>query len=96
MLTIPHNSNLSGGLMFEGARVDAPGESGPEVDLEEAKLRERWEPLVEIMQHKGDSECDLRPERNDELCASTGSRSGCTGSSSASWARPTPTSRRPA
>ena len=69
VLTIPHNSNLSGGLMFESAKVDAPGDTGPAVTAEEAKLRERWEPLMEIMQHKGDSECDARPDRNDEQCA---------------------------
>ena len=68
-LTIPHNSNLSGGLLFESARLT--NETGrPEIDAEEAAARERWEPLVEIMQHKGDSECDVRAEiwADDEEC----------------------------
>ena len=68
VLTIPHNSNLSGGLMFESAKVDQPGDTGPAVDADEARLRARWEPLVEIMQHKGDSECNVVPDRSDEHC----------------------------
>lgn len=56
-LTIPHNSNLSTGLMFASARVEDSGVP-PAVDADEASRRARWEPLVEMMQHKGDSECD--------------------------------------
>ena len=37
------------------------------MDKQEALLRQRWEPLVEIMQHKGDSEC--RGGAPDELCS---------------------------
>jgi len=67
-LTIPHNSNISGpGLMFASAKLTGPQDIDIEVDAKEAKLRQRWEPLVEIMQHKGDSEC-LPGHSNDELC----------------------------
>ena len=62
VLVIPHNSNLSGGLMFEtrdGAPFDRAG----------ALRRSRFEPLVEVMQHKGDSECRLGAGGEDELCA---------------------------
>ena len=68
-LTIPHNSNLSGpGLIFESARLTGPADANQPVDKEEARLRQRWEPLVEIMQHKGDSECLLGGDTTDEAC----------------------------
>jgi hypothetical protein len=62
-LVIPHNSNLSDGLMFE------PSDSeGRPLTAESAAERARSELLVEVMQHKGDSECT--PEDSaDELCA---------------------------
>ncbi|MFP6663004.1 MAG: DUF3604 domain-containing protein [Deltaproteobacteria bacterium] len=78
-LTIPHNSNLSGGLMFETAKVsreNAVGIFGEEavpvgaIGAEEARRRSRWEPLVEVMQHKGSSECDHRAGWSaDEFCS---------------------------
>jgi hypothetical protein len=69
VLTIPHNSNLSGpGLMFESAKLTSEADAAQAVDAEEAKLRQRWEPLVEIMQHKGDSECLLGAGTTDEAC----------------------------
>lgn len=77
-LTIPHNSNLSGGLMFESARVTRDHADGvlsgaalpiPPMQADEAGRRSRWEPLVEVMQHKGESECDSRAGwANDEFC----------------------------
>jgi hypothetical protein len=68
-LTIPHNSNLSGpGLMFQSARLTGVGDADQPVTREEATLRRRWEPLVEIMQHKGDSECLLGQDTTDEAC----------------------------
>jgi hypothetical protein len=68
-LTIPHNSNLSGpGLMFQSARLTGVGDADQPVTREEATLRRRWEPLVEIMQHKGDSECLLGKDTTDEAC----------------------------
>jgi hypothetical protein len=45
-LSIPHNPNLSGGAMF----------LVPE-SLDEARVRNEMEPLVEMMQIKGSSEC---------------------------------------
>jgi hypothetical protein len=62
VLTIPHNSNLSAGLMFE--TVDREGKP---LDRAYAARRRKLEPLVEIFQHKGSSEC--LPEMGaDELC----------------------------
>jgi hypothetical protein len=64
VLTIPHNSNLSSGLMFEDPASPA-----------EAAIRASFEPLFEIYQHKGSSECrfDLRfqagVDTSDPLCA---------------------------
>ena len=54
VLSIPHNSNISNGRMFA---VDYPGADSIEEQAERAKLRVGMEPIVEIMQHKGDSEC---------------------------------------
>jgi len=67
-LTIPHNSNLSDGLMFESARMTDPKERGLAIDATEAERRARLEPQVEIMQHKGDSECLPGGPSGDELC----------------------------
>ena len=64
VLTIPHNSNLSLGLMFPDPH-----------DAKEAADRAVWEPLVEITQHKGASECRFDRmygsgvDTTDELCA---------------------------
>ncbi|MGI9294935.1 MAG: DUF3604 domain-containing protein, partial [Pseudomonadales bacterium] len=63
VLAIPHNPNLSGGLMFPDP-----------ASMEEAQQRRFFEPLVELTQHKGASEC--RYDRllgrglatEDELC----------------------------
>ena len=68
-LAIPHNSNISNGRMFS---VDYPGADGIEEQRQRAETRMRIEPIIEIMQHKGDSECrnDL-PQvlaAVDELC----------------------------
>lgn len=54
VLAIPHNSNISNGRMFS---IDYPGASGVEEQREIAALRMEIEPVVEVMQHKGDSEC---------------------------------------
>ena len=54
VLAIPHNSNWSSGRMFYPY-------SKREISFEEqqanARLRQRLEPLVEVLQVKGDSEC---------------------------------------
>jgi len=67
VLAIPHNSNLSGGLMF-GNVEDAGGT--PLISAAEAATRAAMEPLVELTQHKGDSECKpgVGQLTNDELC----------------------------
>ena len=61
-VVIPHNSNLSAGLMFRDANSS-----------EERAQRARYEVLAEIMQHKGSSECYFdqgNPLNNaDEYCA---------------------------
>ena len=51
VLAIPHNSNLASGKMFSSKNSD-----GILISSEEAKIRSRWEPLVEVTQYKGDSE----------------------------------------
>jgi len=54
VLAIPHNSNISNGRMFA---IDYPGTASIEEEAARAALRIEMEPIVEIMQHKGDSEC---------------------------------------
>ncbi len=54
-IAIPHNSNLSGGLMFD--MVDSAGRP---ITAEYARTRMRWEPVMEVTQTKGTSE--VRPE----------------------------------
>ena len=54
VLAIPHNANISNGRMFA---VDYPGAGTPAAQAERARLRASLEPIVEVMQHKGDSEC---------------------------------------
>ena len=63
VLTVPHNSNLSAGTYFNSDLVtDEP------YDAEFAVLRQEMEPVLEIMQHKGDSECALGTITSDEYC----------------------------
>ena len=69
VLTIPHNPNLGAGLMFEAASLESDDDRGKPFDPATAKRRQRMEPLVEMMQHKGDSECDIRAGfEDDEAC----------------------------
>ena len=69
VLSIPHNSNTSQGAMF--AR-DYPGADSDAEEAALARRRARLEPVIEIMQHKGDSECRNGLSRvlgdPDELC----------------------------
>ncbi|MGB1013343.1 MAG: DUF3604 domain-containing protein [Nannocystaceae bacterium] len=51
VLSIPHNSNWSNGKLFNPNYSDTPE------DRSAALLQARIEPLMEIYQHKGDSEC---------------------------------------
>ena len=50
-LSIPHNGNLSNGLMWD--TVDYEGNA---IDADYAEARMRWEPIAEVTQLKGDSE----------------------------------------
>jgi hypothetical protein len=61
-VAIPHNMNLSLGSMFP--RED---ESGRPVDLDYAQQRNRWEPVAEVTQYKGDSEAHPLLSPNDEF-----------------------------
>jgi len=51
VLGIPHNSNISNGVMFLPENAD-----GSPLTAADAAFRSSMEPLVEIMQHKGESE----------------------------------------
>jgi len=61
MLAIPHNGNLSNGWMFP--LVDNFDQDNP-FDVSYLAARNRWEPLVEVTQAKGDGEAHplLSPE----------------------------------
>ncbi len=61
LISIPHNSNLGGGQMFVPAHDD-----GAPFDRAASERRARLEPLIEIYQHKGSSEC-LPPGTDDPL-----------------------------
>ncbi|MEC7521488.1 MAG: DUF3604 domain-containing protein [Myxococcota bacterium] len=67
LLSIPHNGNLGGGRMFVPTTED-----GTPYDAAQAARRARLEPLLEIYQHKGASECvtglDDPLASEDELC----------------------------
>lgn len=67
VLVIPHNSNMSGGNMLNTINYQ-----GEPLDEESATKRRRLEPLIEVMQHKGSSECffgAFGAVEEDELCA---------------------------
>jgi hypothetical protein len=63
VLAIPHNSNISGGWLFQTVTG-----SGSPITRDYAERRSALEPLLEVMQHKGDSECRVRGLSEDELC----------------------------
>ena len=63
LTVIPHNSNLSNGLIFETVT-----EAGDPIDEAWARDRSEIERLVEVMQHKGDSECLPAASPADEFC----------------------------
>ena len=61
VLAIPHNGNLSNGMMFA---LQDDFDDGAPLDREYAELRQKWERLYEVTQMKGDGEAHplLSPE----------------------------------
>ena len=59
IMAIPHNGNLSNGLMFSVERLN-----GRKIDRDYAEQRMKWEPIYEVTQIKGDGEAHpfLSPE----------------------------------
>ena len=62
VLAIPHNGNLSNGVMFQLEAMD-----GKPIDRDYAERRARWEPLYEVTQMKGDGEAHPALSPNDEF-----------------------------
>ncbi len=62
VLAIPHNGNLSNGLMFP---VDE--EFGRTLDADYAETRARWEPIYEVSQTKGTGEAHPTLSPEDEF-----------------------------
>jgi hypothetical protein len=62
-LTIPHNPNKTWGLAFSGKTID-----GISYTDDDWRLRERSEPIVEMFQIKGNSECSVAFGAGDEEC----------------------------
>ena len=63
VLAIPHNGNLSNGLMFD----DVTFSSKKPLDRHYAEQRSKWEPLYEVTQIKGDGETHPLLSPNDEF-----------------------------
>lgn len=63
MLAIPHNGNLSNGLMFD----DVTFTDKKPLDLDYAQRRAKWEPLYEVTQMKGDGEAHPLLSTDDEF-----------------------------
>lgn len=62
ILAIPHNGNLSNGLMFPSVRMN-----GEAIDEDYTLRRNRREPLTEVTQIKGDGETHPALSPNDEF-----------------------------
>jgi hypothetical protein len=62
-LTIPHNMNKTWGLAYSGRTID-----GDPYEDKDWALRERSEPLAEMFQIKGNSECGYGLGASDEEC----------------------------
>ena len=63
MLAIPHNGNLSNGLMFDDITLTTK----EPFTRDYAERRARWEPVYEITQPKGDGEAHPLLSPNDEF-----------------------------
>lgn len=61
-VTIPHNGNISNGLMFP-----LTNRAGDPLDADYARTRMRWEQNIEVTQIKGDSETHPLLSPNDEF-----------------------------
>ncbi|WP_371377918.1 DUF3604 domain-containing protein [Thalassotalea aquiviva] len=62
LLAIAHNGNLSNGLMFDDVTL-----SGKPLDADYAERRQKWEPVYEVTQIKGDGEAHPLLSPNDEF-----------------------------
>jgi hypothetical protein len=62
VLAIPHNGNLSNGMMFAETTV-----SGKKISEDYARKRIRWEPVYEVTQIKGDGEAHPFLSPDDEF-----------------------------
>jgi hypothetical protein len=62
LLAIPHNGNLSNGLMFDDVTFE-----GRALDRAYAQRRMRWEPVYEVTQMKGDGETHPRLSPRDQF-----------------------------
>ena len=68
-IVIPHNTNLSGGTAFAPYYFDLDeNDEYIPIDAERAKIQQRLERLVEVIQTKGESECRTGLGNTDELC----------------------------
>ena len=63
LLAIPHNGNLSNGLMFDDVTLTTK----KPLDRDYAERRQRWEPLYETTQMKGDGETHPSLSPSDEF-----------------------------
>ena len=63
VLAIPHNGNLSNGLMFDEVTLTTK----KPLDLDYAERRSRWEPIYEVTQIKGDGEAHPMLSPDDEF-----------------------------
>jgi len=63
LLAIPHNGNLSNGLMFDAVTLTG----GKPLDRDYAERRMQWEPIYEVTQIKGDGETHPTLSPNDEF-----------------------------
>jgi hypothetical protein len=63
VLAIPHNGNMSNGLMFD----DITYTERKPIDKAYAEARQRWEPLYEVTQMKGDAEAHPMLSPDDEF-----------------------------